>query len=203
MVKLDAHWALHGKRPGSRQDYGVLAASTLFSHDEFASIVAHFSPGTPPTQRPSADDTPLRDRDVGELPWIILNWAGKDDELQLGLAILRATAEVDGVGRQIAETSCFFISYAALAKNGQEVSYADLYEAVKDRPLPRQDGPPITLEVPTLDREEMARRVATIGERSVSLVADRLLSGPVTITRADGTSPVERLRFLDAVAAML
>lgn len=200
-VRLDAHWALHGKRPGSREDYGVLAASTLFSHDEFASVIAHFSPGTPPTQRSPADDS--RQRDIGQLPWVILNWAGKDDELHLGLAILRATAEVDGVGRQIAETSYFLISYAALAEHGQVISYADLYDAVKDVRLPREDGQPIALNVPALDRDELARRVAAIGERSVSLVADRLLSGPVTITKADGSSLPERLEFLDAVAAML
>jgi hypothetical protein len=201
-VQLDAHWALYGKRPGSREDYNVLAASPLFSHDEFASIISHFSPGTPPTRRSSEDESLSHHRNVGELPWIVLNWAGRDDELHLGLAIQRATTEVDGVGRQIAETSYFFVSYAALAEHS--VSYADLYEVVKDVPLPREDGAPITLDqVPVLDCDEMARRIASIGEGSVSLVAHRLLNGPVTITKADGSSVDERLRFLDAVAAML
>lgn len=206
VVELDVHWALYGKQPGSREDYKILAASALFSYDEFGSIIAHFSPGTPPAQRQSPAEDRAGRHSAGDLPWVILNWAGRDDELQLGLAIQRATSEVDGVGRQIAETSYFCVSFAALTaltEHPNVVSFEDLYQAVHDLSLPRQDGLPITVRVPRLDHGELAKRIASLGEHAVSLVADRVLRGQVSVTRANDSSLIERLRFLDAVAAML
>jgi hypothetical protein len=201
-IGVSANWAVWSKRPGSREDYGVLAASTgRFSRSDYATILLHFSAGTPVVQRPGDDIADSDRRAAGELPWVSVNWVGVDDQLHLGLAIQRATKDVDGVGRQIVETSYFCVSYAALAE--KSVSYADLWESVRELRLPREDGDPLELQLPALDIEAMASRITSLGERSVALVADRLLSGPVSITRADGSTLGQRLQFLDAVAAML
>ncbi len=199
-VELSADWAVWSKEPGTRQDYSVLAASIgTFSHADFAAIFSRFSPGTPLIQPPG--DSAPRQPEVSELPWVTLSWVSIDNQPYIGLAIQQATSLLDGVGRQITRTSYYCVSYTEFAV--APLSYADLYEQAVKLTLPEQDGPPTTLELPVVDAEAVARRIGSIGERTASLVADRLLRGPVSIVKADGSTLVDRLRFLDAVAWML
>jgi hypothetical protein len=189
---VQAGWALWGKPPGTRDDYSVLACSPEpFSKADFGKILTRFSAGTPAT-RPAGP---------GSLPWVTLSWVGVDDGLQLGIAIETATDDVDGVGRPITQTSYFCVPYNELA--AARVSYLSLYDAVKDLSLLAQGGGMIPVTLAPLDSLEAAGTVEEFGENTVITAAALLLRGPVSIVQAEGSTLVERLRFLDAVASLL
>lgn len=187
-----AGWALWGKAPGTRDDYSVLACSPEpFSRADFGKILTRFSAGNPGT----------RSAGPGALPWVTLSWVGVDDGLQVGIAITTATDQVDGVGRPITQTSYFCVPYHELA--GAQVSYLSLYEAVRGLPLPAAGGGMIPVTLPPLDVREAAGAVDEFGENTVATAAALLLSGPVTVVQAEGSTLAERMRFLDAVACLL
>lgn len=191
-AQVRAGWALRGKPPATRDDYSVLACSPEpFSKSDFGKILTRFSAGTPAA----------RSAGPGSLPWVTLSWVGVDDGLQLGIAIEIATEKVDGVGRPITQTSYFCVPYNDLAK--ARVSYLSLYEAVRDLSLPTEGGSMIPLTLPPLDSREAADAVEEFGENTVITTAALLLRGPVSIVQAEGSALAERLRFLDAVAALL
>jgi hypothetical protein len=195
-VPLQADWAVWGKRPGTHEDYSVLASSTGgLSPAEFYHLLKHFTPGNPTAE----------ERASGSLPWVVLSRFGVGDRLYLGISLQQSTADRDGVGRPISRTSFFCFQYAELSRT--PVSYLDLYEAVEravDQDLlARSAGSLFQLQVPRLDPVRLAQEVRAFHAPSVAAVATLLLHGPVTITGPDLPGPHERLRFFDAVAALL
>ncbi len=193
LVRVSAAWALWGKPPRSNSDYSVLASSAQpLSKPEFASVLTYFAPGTPRAER----------RLPSSLPWVTLSRVGVDKELYVGIAIQEPTDQVDGAGRPITRTSYFCIAYAELIRI--PVSYTDLYEQLASVRLPHEDGDLIQLSIPPLDPEALAADVKMVfGEPVVATTAALLLCGPVTIIGAEGIALNERLRFFDAVAALL
>jgi len=193
LVQVNASWALWGKYPGTNDDYSILASSSQpFGAADFARILAHFAPGTPPTEGglPSS------------LPWVTISRVGASNQFYLGIAIQEMTSQVDGAGRPITRTCYFCLPYAELAK--APISYADLYRSVAALQLPHENGDLIRISVPPLDARALADDIMSeFSEAQVSTAAALLLSGPVSIVGSDGSAVVERLRFLDAVAAML
>ena len=70
--------------------------------------------------------------------------------------------------------------------------------------LPREGRGLICLSLPQLDPEALAADVVSVfGGAVVATTVALLLSGPVSIIGSEGTTIHERLRFLDAVAALL
>ena len=192
MVQVNACWALWGKHSGTHDDYSVLASSTgSFSRADFSAILSRFAPGTPSANVAGP----------GALPWVTVSWVGVNDSLHLGIAIQKPTGQADGVGRSIIQTSYFCLPYGELA--GAPVSYTSLYEKVAELRLPLDDGDPIPLTLPGLDQDELARSIVDFGEQTVATTAALLLRGPVSIVRADISTLPERLRFVEAVAALL
>ncbi len=193
LVQVSASWALWGKYPGTNDDYSILASSSQpFGAADFARILAHFAPGTPPTEGglPSS------------LPWVTISRVGASNQFYLGIAIQEMTSQVDGAGRPITRTSYFCVPYAELTK--APVSYADLYRSVAALQLPHENGDLIRISVPPLDARVLADDIVSVfGEAQVSMAAALLLSGVVSIVGSDGSAVLERLRFLDAVAAIL
>jgi hypothetical protein len=191
-VPISAGWALWGKRPGTNDDYSVLSCSTgPFSRAEFAAIMPRYAPGTPSVRR----------RGAGELPWVTFSWVGAEERLHLGIAVQDGTEQLDGAGRPITETRYFCVPYAALATS--PVSYTSLFEAVAGLRLLPDGGGPIELALPALDPEELALSITEFGEEVVSRTASLLLEGRVSIVQADASKLEDRVRFLDAVAALL
>jgi hypothetical protein len=186
-------WALWGKQPGSSNDYSVLASSAEpLSQPEFASVLAHFAPGTPPTER----DQP------SSLPWVIISRVGVEGKSYVGMAIQRPSDDVDSVGRPITMTSYFCVPFDELTD--PPVSYAALYHQLASVRLPQADTSLISLSLPRLDPAAIATEVTKENwEPSVTAAAAMLLDGPVSIVGSEGSTVDERLRFLDAVAAML
>ena len=65
------------------------------------------------------------------------------------------------------------------------------------------DGDPVPLTLPSLDPHELTHSISEFGELAVATTAALLLSGPVSIIGAGASTLEERLRFIDAVAALL
>lgn len=189
---MRAGWALWSKKPGSRDDYSVLACSSApFTRADFTTIITRFSAGTPDS----------RSSGPGALPWVTLSWVGTDDRLQLGIAVTDATGQVDGVGRPITQTSYFCVPYADIAES--QTGYSALYRAVSGITLPRRDGEMISLSVPQPPVADPVEAVARFGERQVATAAALLLQGPVSVVQAEGATLEDRLEFIDAVASLL
>ena len=191
-VPISVGWALWGKHPGTSHDYSVLASSAEpLSEQEFASVLTHFVPGTPPTEpgRP------------GSLPWVTISRVGVAQEIYLGISIQNPTDSIDGA-RPITSTSYFCIPYAAVQTT--PVSYTSLYQQLADISLPYQGGSLIGLAVPRLDAQAVAADIIRdFGEAEVAAATAMVLSGTVSIVGSEGTTLEGRLRFLDAVAALL
>jgi hypothetical protein len=191
-VPVEAGWAVWGKRAGTNEDYSILSCGTQpLSRAEYASIVAYFTPGNPPVDRGRADS----------LPWVTFSQVGVDGQPYVGISVQELTSQVDGVGRPIAKTSFFCAPYADLAD--PPVSCLGLYQAVVDMPLPDRDGPPVRLTITPADPATLAGMIRKVGLDTVVTTASLLLSGPVTITGAESSTLLERLWFIDAVAALL
>ena len=205
-VLAQAQWAVWSKFPGTRDDYAVLAASSgLFSRSEFDRLVRVFTPGNPITEPGTA----------GSLPWVILSRVGVSGELYLAVSVQEATPGKDGIGRPISRTDYFCVPYArfwskpsAGAAPSRPVSYLGLRAAVAGQELPAEgDGPPVTLAIDPLDAAALARSIrhdfGESGEWAVAATAAALLAGPVTITGPGLPDVMSRLRFIDAVCALL
>ena len=206
-VTLNAGWALLGKQPGTDRDYSILHSSDEpFSGPEFASVLRHFMPGTPPTERDRPDS----------LPWVTISRVRVSEQSYLGIAIMDRdpAGQVDVARRPITRTSYFCIQY--LEPPGARISYYELYKELAKQDLPYPNNDLIPLSVPLLDPEAAADRIRGLdpatGDRIWSLdkpeavvraAAARLLSGPVSILGAEKTNLHQRLQFLDAVAALL
>ncbi|MFC5748412.1 hypothetical protein [Actinomadura rugatobispora] len=190
MARVTAGWARHGKAPRSFQDYAVLECGGAFSAADYAAILDRYALGNPPPEK-TGDEA---------LPWITLSEVQDDDHSYLGVSVLNWTGESDGAGRPIAETryGCFPFPQFSRAP----VSYRELATAV-DRLGPDGFGPD-GADVAAYAPEEHERDLMRDGWYQRAMVAAAmLLEGPVTITGAGGLDVDERLRFLDAVAALL
>lgn len=192
-VPVQAGWAIWSKHQGTRDDYSVLAASAgPLSPGEFGQLLKYFTPGNPTADPGTA----------GSLPWAMLSRVGVSEQLYLGMSVQVLTGDKDGTGRPISRTSYFCIPYRELERS--PVSYQNLYAAVaQPNLLPRTGGSLVPLEIPRLDPAALARIIRKFGETTVAATAALLLSGPVTITGPDHPDLHSRLRFFDAVAALL
>src|SRR5260370_11343240 len=189
---VNAGWAIWSKHPGSRDDYSVLASSTgPLSTAEFTRVLNHFAPGSPPAE----SGTPA------SLPWVMLSRVGVADQTALGASLQVPTDYVDGTGRPVSRTSYICVPYEEVAR--APVSYRGLSSALRTAQLPCQDSALVPLTIPRLDPGELAHDVMRFGPVAVATTAALLLSGPVTITGPEFPDTETRLRFLDAVAALL
>ncbi len=191
-VPVDAGWAIWSKQPGTRDDYSVLASSDgPLSSAEFTRVLSHFAAGNPPAE----SGTPA------SLPWVVLSRVGVADRPYLGVSVQVPADYVDGTGRPVSRTCYLCVPYKDVAR--APVSYRRLAEAVGATPLPAEGGALVSLVIPPLDPGELACDVIEFGPGAVAATAALLLSGPVTITGPEFPDPETRVRFLDAVAALL
>ncbi|WP_329085004.1 hypothetical protein [Streptosporangium sp. NBC_01469] len=181
-VQLPFEWAVGGKLPGSGDDYRILACSQgLLSRDDFEEIRTVYTIGTPET-----------------LPQVMIAWVGSGDDAHLVLAIQTWSDEEDRRHRKIARTRYFCVPYARIAQSPRPVSYEDLYHALKGCPLP-MDGQ-LVVHVPMLDSGAVAAKVNGMAMNTAAL----LMTGQhVCVLGGEAVPMVERLRFLDTVAALL
>ncbi|XVQ10490.1 hypothetical protein ACQP1W_49650 [Spirillospora sp. CA-255316] len=190
MARVTAGWARHGKAPRSFQDYAVLECGGAFSAADYAAILDRYALGNPPPEKTGEE----------ALPWITLSEVQDDHHSYLGVSVQSWTGDADGAGRPIAETLYGCFPYPQFSE--APVSYRELASAV-DRLRPGGFDPD-GVEVAGYAPEELERDLRREGwfQRAV-VAAAMLLEGPVTITGGSRLDVDERLRFLDAVAALL
>ena len=131
----------------------------------------------------------------------MLSRVGIAGQTYLGASLQVATEDVDGTGRPISRTSYVCVPYDEVART--PVSYRGLWQALTTAQLPYPDGAPVPLTIPGLDPGELAHAVLEFGPDVVATTAALVLPGPVTITGPEFPDTETRLRFLDAVAALL
>jgi hypothetical protein len=128
---------------------------------------------------------------------------GVADKTYMGVSAQVPTEHVDATGRPVSRTSYLCVPYDDLASG--PVSYGAMSEALAGTQLPYPNGALVPLTLPRLDAAALARSILEFGPDIVATTAALLLSGPVTVTVSGSDFPgVEtRVRFLDAVAALL
>ncbi|MEU8206006.1 hypothetical protein [Streptosporangium sp. NPDC049046] len=181
-VRLPFEWAVGGKPPGSGDDYRILACSQgLLSRDDFEDIRTVYTIGTPE-----------------ELPQVVIAWVGSGDDAHLVLAIQSWSDEEDRRHRRIARTHYFCLPYAHIAQPAFPVSYEDLHQALGGVLLPTERQ--LVVSVPELDSGAVAARI----DRTAIYAAALLMTGQhVCVVGGEAVPMIERLRFLDTVAALL
>ncbi|WP_440072375.1 hypothetical protein [Streptosporangium sp. OZ121] len=181
-VRLPFEWAVGGKLPGSGDDYRILACSQgLLSRDDFEDIRTVYTIGTPE-----------------ELPQVMIAWVGKGDDARLVLAIQSWSDEEDRRHRRIARTRYFCVPYAHITQPAFPVSYEDLYQALGAFPVPTERQ--LVVSVPAFDSGVVAARI----DGTALCTAALLMTGqPVCVVGGEAVPMIERLRFLDTVAALL
>lgn len=178
---ITAEWALWGVPPGSKDTHDVLSCSQgRIGRSGFSQLVDRYAKATP-----------------RELPQVTIARAGAGEAAHIFLAVQEWSGAYDGLGRGIAVTRCFCVPYAQAALG--PVSYERLYRALEGQALP-PDGAPLVVDPPALDVEATA---AAVGQTAMGAAALLLTGQRVCVVEGGGASLLDRLRFLDTVAALL
>lgn len=179
LVPISVEWALHGQESGQR-GYRILGCSDgVLSREDFAAIITRFHSGTPE-----------------ELPQVTLGWAGTGERAHLIMAIQELSDTQDWLGRPLLSTRLFCVSYDQLARRA--VGYETLYASFANLALPVDDV--VRTHVEQLRPGKLAAQVTDHAMATAAL----LLSGSrVCLVDGDDVPVVERLRYLDTVAALL
>jgi len=187
IVRLDAQWALHGKRRG-REGYRVLASSTGdLSPRNFEEAIGRFQLGT-----------------LDTLPQVSVSYltpASGPGGSYVGLASHEFAADGrrdthDENGARITYTSYFCVPYAPLAEAA--ISYQDLHEALRAIRMPTANGPPVPLAIAV-----PAWRTPAVDPLAMRVAALLLTGQRVCVLGAEATSVAGRLRFIDMVMTLL
>ncbi|WP_062440995.1 hypothetical protein [Herbidospora daliensis] len=182
-VTVDYEWALEGKPPGSYNDYEVLSHSDGLSLGIFDEIRSRYATGA-----------------TGDQPQVTIAFAGtrQQDEGVSYYVVLALQNEWsghrDGTNRKIYRTRWYYVPFDQLA--GQRVSYEALYDAFKDL----GDNRPPTIAVRAHAR--LPEDDELYGD-AASAAALLMTGRHVCVLGADGAPMIERLRFVDEVAALL
>jgi hypothetical protein len=188
VARVTAGWARHGKEAGSYKDYAILESAGPFSAADYDAILDRYRLGNPPPGKTGPE----------ALPWITISEVQDNRHSYLGVSVQYWTDASDGAGRPVAETLYACFPYPQFLR--APVSYRELGAALDRRDDLGADG----VEVGGYAPEDHVRDIEDnrwLGRAGV--VAAMLLEGPVTITNADGLNGDQRLRFIDAVAALL
>ncbi len=198
MPTVEAGWALLGKRPGTSEDIGVIAASRYpLSPAQFQDLILRYDPGNPSSKPQSAAES---------LPWVTFTGLIVNDRAHLTVAVREWTDVVDRNGRRAAFTR-FFCLPMDDAFGATTTTFSDLYAVVKDIPLDWNvpdpfGGAPIPLPLRFTAPETVHGAIPKGGFFHVAAAAAAVLEGSVAVIDAPAMLD-QRLRFLDVVAALL
>jgi hypothetical protein len=200
-VRVTAQWALWGKEARD-VGYHLLGCSDgEISSENFDHVITRYSPGT-----------------LESLPQVTISWIAREaDASYVGIAI-HDTSRPDGQAplpgrlragpaasyvpdRDIAVTSYFCVPYEELAAGA--VTYTAMFESFRPIRLPAGSGEPIPAVLIAAGAEPPDRPGKPPGDSAMHVAALLMTGKPVCILRGERTGLAERLRFLDAVAALL
>ncbi|MGI5506206.1 hypothetical protein ACQEU1_38870 [Lentzea sp. CA-135723] len=187
MSGVRAGWALVGKRPGSYEDYAVLAASREpFTHSSLRQIVIDREPASQPT---------VQETGPGAMPRAWFSTVNVESGRYVCLTISEWSDDLDAINRPILISRFYCVRADDLIASG--LSYVDLYRAALGTPLTEDlpDGP-VRLDLrperrePRLSDGHAMAAAAGLLEQRVGLI-----NGPVALE--------ERIALLDDVMAFL
>ncbi|WP_194821113.1 hypothetical protein [Micromonospora sp. S-DT3-3-22] len=186
-------WALHSKHPDRFDDYAVIADSSGGrERRELGRLIRQSLPGAPQVTASGA----------GGLPWVTFAGSGGhlDARERLGISLVdwEPTGARDRSGRPIAATRYFDIPFI-----GTETApgYRELYAAVVAVALPASCS--LAPALPPANLDHLAEDIDGLGFEWVASLAALLLHMPVMITAEEFPALDDRIRCLDAVAALL
>ena len=193
-----AEWAWIGKKPGAREDYGVLDASDR--QIRVGEFVGRYVAGVPSSSQ--RDNTPTGP------PWVTFRSHPTNVHRPLlSVWVLDDWKDLDQAGRPIWPQRFFLCRYDDAV--GVHASYRALWEAVSPFPLPRPDRQLVPIEIKPQAAASALAAIDEIGFKRVAAMAAALLAGPVAVTGtadlylSDPDARLDRLAVLDAVAALL
>ncbi|MEU8080737.1 hypothetical protein AB0B31_35425 [Catellatospora citrea] len=187
MTAIEASWAWHGKLPGSRDGFKVLACSDgAGGRQHYEPFVRLLMAGEPRRKATGAD----------ALPWVAF---GCHDPAWTVVTVCTASDHVDGSGARIYPTSLYCFPFDRDAKD--PIGYASTYRALPA--LPNHDDAPVTVVAEPWDTTATARRIDDNGLHWFATAAALVARGPLAIV-GDVPQPIEdRLEHLDAIVALL
>jgi len=188
--RITAEWAWIGKEPGSRDDYGVLAAS----REEVRRFVGRYVAGVP-------SSTISRDAPGGP-PWVTFGTHHTEaGDALISISVQDPWEERDQAMRSIWPQRFFLCPFDMVVETG--ASYQTLWEAVRNERLPKADHVPLQLTVRPQSPDDLLTTITDIGIDQAAAIAASLLDGPVALAGTGHLKLDDRLAVLDAVAALL
>ena len=188
---IAAEWALWGKEGHETGDHVLRFSNGPLRARDFGEVVTRYSPG-----------------ELDELPQYTVGWipGAKGEPEYVALGIHEAARDDDdrsrrdAAGRLIVYVRLFCLRYADLARHA--VSYLDLVQAAEHVRLPADHDGPVTLILPG-QAAPRRRRQEGFGRLPDRVATTLLTSHPICVLGADDVPVAERLRFIDAVMALL
>jgi hypothetical protein len=189
---VTAEWALWGKET-DELEYRVLRCSEgTLSRQNFREIITRYASGAGETlPQYTACWAPDINGHGGYLAFGIHELADPDPRLSGGRP---RTAR----GREIEYVRLFCVRYSEMAEH--RVSYTELAEAVRGHQLPAGRTDPIQVGLRETELRYLAAPVRALAENVAALLQT---NRPVCILGAEGTTPEDRLYFIDAVMSLL
>ncbi|TMR05720.1 hypothetical protein ETD83_05635 [Actinomadura soli] len=180
VVNVAVEWAVWGKEPGGEK-YKILRCSDgRLGVEDFEAVVTGYAMAARP-------DSPCE---------VVISRFRDGPDTYLGLAI-QGPGVVDWAGRPSVETRFYAIPFEPLTR--VPVSYEGICGYFAEYEHPPSDEV-ISAKLPALDPAFLAEQVDDHTMRTCALV---LTNKPVCVVRAADVPMLARLRYLDAVAALL
>jgi hypothetical protein len=194
---MSAVWATKSKTPGRKTGYRTICESPQHGH------LANYLTGLGETGTPQGHNEGAFD----ELPWLTFAGGAAIADPLMAVASMNWSDEVDGTRQPIMPVRAIWLQW------GGSISYRSLWQSTLGVRWPEVDRGPITskghlvdVTVPPTDWKDVTRDVEEFGfERMASLAASIVDGTPVAIVleRHDVVALADRVRFLDAVMALM
>lgn len=195
MTDLTLGWAVVGKRPGSRDEQSVIAASASpFTAGQLHKLVAQSSPGNPPS--PSENG-------AAALPWVWLANARLHEVPYLCIAVSSWSGTADAFQRAIAHTRYFFLPLEEFLATSMTLT--DLYATVAEV-QPRLDDRtnPFSHEMVTVpQRTGDVSWTSPLSPSVAAIAAAHVVEQPVALIGGRSLGLGARLAALDSVRELL
>jgi hypothetical protein len=198
---LSGNWAVSSKQPGRFQGYECVHAPKDVG-------VARHLIGL--GERMGTAEEP-REGHPDELPWLTFAGSGGDEEPVVAVVSQEWSVERDGTGQPIVPTRAVWLPWATMS--AQLMSYLSLWEAARALRWAKVDGGPegargyqIDLAAAETDWTRVVGDIDRFDFRIISNLAAAIVSGKqvvIVLDTGDTVSLEERVRFLDAVMALL
>jgi hypothetical protein len=199
-IPVTANWAWTSTESGAGDAAGIQATSDAST--DFSAFVGRFPTGSPDSAADSAAPDappwvtfgPVRSTTVGPFP-------EPSEETLLSVTVRDWWEQPDLAKRKVLPRRFFLCRLAELT--AADASYQTIWQAIDPVRLPFEPAAPVDLLVRPQPLEEVVAAIEDYGFDRLALIAATLLQARVAVQGAAGLDRNERLRVIDAVAALL